>query len=75
MGVRAHSNEVTVCLQAQLVQAALSGGGVGDGVAAYLMAFHFHVLKDKTTKSALGIAKFSAGNSAVLLSYCLLLLK
>ena len=29
-GVRAHSNVVTVCLQAQAVQAALSGGGV-DG--------------------------------------------
>jgi len=33
-GEVAHSNEVTACLQAQPVQAALSGGGVGGGVAA-----------------------------------------
>jgi len=33
-GVRAHSNEATACLQVQSIQAALSGGGVGDGVAA-----------------------------------------
>ena len=44
-GVRAHSNEVTACLQAQPEQAALSGGGVGDGAAAKLIAFMCSNLK------------------------------
>jgi len=35
------------------VQPSLSGGGAGDGVAAQLTAFKFHVLKAKITKSAL----------------------